>query len=482
MIEMDKKVLSLLVMGLILTSGISVLVNALSVNVNTDKEFYVPGEDVVISGVTDEDESVNIRVNDTLGLVFTKTIESDGSGDFSTVYHLPADALLGEYVVEAKVDSKKDQTTFTVVLAQARELAEKLIDMAQKARVRVEAAFEHLEDHNIDIPDPARDSYDQGLENEEHAQDLFDEDNYNEAVNEALQALQDFHTALRIVREVEGEEVEEEDTKLGRGPRVAIERAYRFLDRLSDMAKKLDDENYDVSEVKDNLEEAETHLEEATDLLDSGDVNGAAQELAEARGILGRTMALLHHIAKEFKIAKTEKFLENFEKRMGKLMDWISKKGYGLGQEEIASIMSSIRNAGMKLGLIRNRLHTGDVDEDIDEVLEELQKLGEEGNLNRRTVMAMFREMERAEARVRVLGESLEKLALRGADTSTLDEELQKAEELVAEIRSVLQSGNLDDATGLLQDADEMLDRLEDLITPSIRPNSGKGMGHGKKP
>src|SRR3972149_825910 len=96
---MDKRVLSVMIMALIATSGLTIIANASSITVATDKTYYVPGEDVEITGDTEANDYVLINVSNTLGLVYSANVSSGAEEEYSTSFHLSSSALYGEYEV-----------------------------------------------------------------------------------------------------------------------------------------------------------------------------------------------------------------------------------------------------------------------------------------------------------------------------------------------------------------------------------------------
>ena len=462
---MDRKVASIIVIALLAVSTSAVLVNASSlITVTTDKERYVPGEIVKITGVTDKNKDVLVKINNTLGLVFVTNVTSNEEGNYSTVFRLPVRALLGKYTVTATLSgsSTEEETSFTVVMGLTKNLAEKLNSMNNLAKTRVETVFEILEESGITIPEDARNSYEKGVELLEDSLNLFEEEHYTESVNKALQALQEFNTALRLAKAVERIEAEEkgEEHML----RVAIDRAYVFLDKLNQTAENLEDAGYDVTDLEGNLSEAKEHLVEADALLSSGDVSGAAQELSEARGILGRSMALISHIAKKLKMEKAEKFIEQCNKRFENMIIWLNRKGFGFTQQEVALALMNLNRIRMRLNEIRLRMPSYGEDE-IDDLRDELRNFSSlMDNLYRKEVMVAYQWVERLETRITILNKSIEKLQANGMDVEELKAKLNSLKSQLEEIRIRLREESGESIRGRLGEIDAFLYNCENLL------------------
>ncbi|MGQ9679658.1 MAG: hypothetical protein ACUVV4_02680 [Candidatus Bathyarchaeia archaeon] len=462
---MDKRAPSIIVIALLVMSGSAVLVNASSITVATDKEYYVPGEVVEVSGATDPNSEVLIKVNNTLGLVYIINVTSTGGGGYSTEFRLPVSALLGDYTVTAKLAGSsgvEDETGFTVVMRLTKNLAEKLISMNNLAKARVEAVFEELEEDNITIPEDALSSYENGVEMLGDSKDLFDDGLYAESVNKALQALQEFNTALRLAKAVERTEAEEEGEECRL--RVALDRAYSFLEKLESMADKLEEMGYDVTDLRGNLTEARRHLDESVKLLDSGDISGAAHELAEARGILGRSMMLISHIAKRFKLAKAERFIDQCQNRFENMIMWLKRRGFGFTQQEVALALMSLNRIRMRLNDIKIRISSDSRDE-LDDLEEELRGFTSVmANIYRKEIMVAYQWIERLEARIMALNQSIGKMKAKGIDVEDLRTKLDSLKNQLEGIKMRLNEGYGESMRNRLEELEAMLDNYDNLF------------------
>jgi hypothetical protein len=84
----------------------------------TDKEKYLPGETVKISGRTSKIISVfdvDVKITKGAELISDTTVRFDQSGSFSHDYTIPQNANLGNYTVKADTDFDTTTTMFEVV-------------------------------------------------------------------------------------------------------------------------------------------------------------------------------------------------------------------------------------------------------------------------------------------------------------------------------------------------------------------------------
>lgn len=300
---------------------------------------------------------------------------------------------------------------------------------------------------------------------------------------------QTFFTVTLTDVEEEVEEVEEGFKRAG-GLRVAVERALIFIERIRATAKRLQEEGYQIeaSQINETLEEVEIQLNDLYSRLQSGeiDIDEAAKEFATARGMLGRTMELLHSTAKKIKAVKAERFLEHVENRIHGLEEKINRLRNGLAAGEVVSANVALHNAEMRLQRLRERLAAGEVDEAIEGLSDAVEEIDEGlGELNGRGVSNILREMNRLEAKIRVMKATAERLARKGSDSYEIEEELQSAEALLSEMMARLEEGDTYAAVDLLEAVEEHLEKArkgnQGMIRSKIVKKVGKWIEKVKK-
>lgn len=252
--------------------------------------------------------------------------------------------------------------------------------------------------------------------------------------------------------------------------RTAIDRAYAFLDRINATADRLEDEGYDVEEIRLNLDEANETLIEAVVLLDLFDIEGATEKVATAREILDMTMDLLHSMAKKVKEVKAERFLEYMERRIISMNEKIYRLRNGVAAGAVVSATAMLQNTKRKLQSIRTQLVAGDVVDAIEELDDAVEEIEETiGGLNGKGISKQIKSMNKLEAKISILNASAEKLRKRGEDTSEIEEEIQNAQKFIDEAMELLEEGDTNAVEEVLEEIQEQLEKMEEAHRKKIR-------------
>ena len=252
--------------------------------------------------------------------------------------------------------------------------------------------------------------------------------------------------------------------------RTAIDRAYAFLDRINATADRLEDEGYDVEEIRLNLDEANETLNEAVVLLDLFDIEGATEKVATARETLDVTMDLLHSMAKKVKEVKAERFLEYMERRIISMNEKIYRLRNGVAAGAVVSATAMLQNTKRKLQSIRTQLVAGDVADAIEELDDAVEEIEETiGGLNGKGISKQIKSMNKLEAKISILNASAEKLRKRGEDTSEIEEEIQNAQKFIDEAMALLEEGDINAVEGVLEEIQEQLEKTEEASRKKIR-------------
>ncbi len=322
--------------------------SAAGLTLEIEGRYQSPGGAVMIHGSTEPLVNVSLVVISSLGeTLLNTTIEADEEGEYSITLTLGVDVPPGIYQVYVEAEGETAEGSFTVVSA-LNTLAENLINIANRSRGEVEAMLDQLSQAGVEIPEEAMEGYETALTALEEALKALEEGELDSAIEEAMEALKHFKEALQHLSEEVPPPPAEAAAEEIRGLRVAIERAYEFAERVRDLAEKLE-EGYEVGEALSLLEEAEAHLAEAERLLEEGDVDGAARELAWARGLLGRAWALLQVAmtpVREMRIGRflnhTEKRIEALKARIEALRDEIPEEKLNRSLEKLEEVADSL--------------------------------------------------------------------------------------------------------------------------------------------
>jgi len=342
-----------------------------------------------------------------------------------------------------------------------------LLNILEKAKERVSDIFKKLEERGITIPEEAKTNYETGLSMVEEAVKLRDEGKHREASEKAIEAMQMFKEAVKVVHEIApGKPVEAEVVaEKAMGLRVAINRTYSFAERLEGLADKAESEGYNVTVVREEINETRTHLENALTALEDGDVDTAAKELAIARKTIGQAMGKFHKITKAFKAKMAEKFLEKAEERITELKERIKAlpippftkakilRTLGMAEENIKRAKGLIKVKNFKDAI--NQLERFREKEE-----ESFKALGEE----KAEIAKILKEIGKLERTISSFEERIKTLKLLGVDVSEVETPLKNAKNLVKEALTQIKLGNNKVAKEALDKAEETIDNVEDIL------------------
>lgn len=465
---------------LIVTQSLAISVTATTLTVETEESNYKPGDKVEIYGSAGANSTVYIALIYNSSKIFDENVTADGEGEFSEDYTLEADADFGTYTVTASSDGESSETYFTVVDTSKKDLAKELLRQVERLRERVQEAFDELEEENVTIPSQAEENFTLGVEAATKASEAFDAGNYTDAIELAYQALEYLGDAYNVVQslvitetekdtEVEGDE---DDVERAYGLYMAIRRAFEFIDKVNTTADRLEAEGYTIdTEIRPRLEEANTSLTDLRSDLESGvkTVEEVAEELARIREFLGETNGLLHSTAiREHNTMMAERFMEQTQNQIRGLEEKILRLRERLEAEKVVSVGNSLGAIYRKIERLRERLGT----EDLDGLLDELQLAANEidGNLtmlNGEGMSTNLMEMNRIEARIRVLTKTAERLSRKGYNTTDVEDQLESAERLLSEMMSQLTAGDKEGTRELFKEAKEHFKEIRKNIHTS---------------
>jgi hypothetical protein len=235
----------------------------------------------------------------------------------------------------------------------------------------------------------------------------------------------------------------------------------------------------EINGVTDDFEGgAEGFLDRASAYFVAGDINLAARNLAAARNILGRVKGLLNSMVKAHKMARIDRFIQQFEHRIERLEDKIIRLRGRFGGSEIGNMMASMGLAKGKIHQLGEDLSEDNLDDVIDELEITTESIDEDlEELDGDDILTI----DRLEAKIRVLKASAERLSGRGYDTDAVVDDLENAEALLEEILSLPVEGGTDEAEGLLEDAEGFVSEANAKIRGIRKEHQNKGSkGKGK--
>lgn len=354
---------------------------------------------------------------------------------------------------------------------------DRLLEILDAAKNRVEALFERLDSQGIPVPEEAQSSYSEGLSQASTAVQLRNEGRYGEANEVALQAMLKFRKAMQIASEAAAtvpEEPQEVETAKVLGLREALERTEEFIERLESLAEKVSPEKLGNSTLLEDIAEARTHLENAQTLFEEGNLEEARSEMQKARSTAAQAMGELQQIVSNVKAEKAEKFLERAEERLRKLEKRMNRLLAQLPIPDRAreNVVEALQEARDRIQEVRRMIEEGNIEgaiEGFNDVRTDEESSVERLEGHSPSFTKKLRVIEKLDNTIQVLEERIRTLKKRGVDVSPYEEtilgQLEKARSLLTQAEGqLLDEGNLEGAEETINLVDEILDGVKEMI------------------
>ena len=261
-----------------------------------------------------------------------------------------------------------------------KQKAELLLKFLDNGNRSIVDAFSRLDAQNIPVPQTTETAYTEGLAHAEEAVRLMNQDNYDEASDEAVKAMQKFEKTLKLLEDaspVEPTETEvtaEEAINL----KANITRTFAHVVRLENLTIQAGTKGYDTTAIEKRLLEVREHLENATRELSAMNLDGAAEELVIAKTLLDELKDSFDRLTNLVKASNTEKYLEAAEIRVAETKANITTSA-ALTPEAKEDAIVALNNSEASLANARDSIENNNVDDAIEE-LEEAKKWEEESD------------------------------------------------------------------------------------------------------
>jgi uncharacterized phage infection (PIP) family protein YhgE len=262
----------------------------------------------------------------------------------------------------------------------------------------------------------------------------------------------------------------------------AIERAFRFIEKVNATATVLQEEGYDMALFWEKLNGLNESLTELYDNIDLYDVGASVEDFRDLRKEISQLSGLLSSITKN---VKQEKALQ-FTMRMRRQIRDLEGKIYGLGESaEVGEFKSNLEAHERKLERLWLTLNTTIPPEDLEGILDDLDGvtqgvdsgfdgLGDEG--------LPLKEMYKLKARIDVFNATVKRMEERGKNMNKLREKLGNAEQLMEQMQHQFNEKNWGKMKGTIDDANENLRGVGKTIRDMNRSNKGgNGKSNGNK-
>ena len=369
---------------------------------------------------------------------------------------------------------------------------ENLLSMLSERESAVTSLFEQILGEGGEVPENAQEAFEEAQLLHVEAQTLFDDADYEEALEKATDALNEYGKAeTRAVPEelepltVEQLEAEVETEKMV-GLFTAIDKAEGRIAKLRGIAFDLGILEFDASEAGQLLIAAEKELLAIENELGSEDIDEPAIILGEANRLIGQATGMIKSSGAPMKQEKVNQFIEQTMRRMGqletKMNRIISKRGLsneGL-TSQFAGVFSELEGLGTEDDLTPDEMK--EKIKQLRDIVKEANKVGkpeddEEGLFDEETVDALNAQtnMETRIAQYRTQVMSIEGTEENEGLVAELLGLLDEADRLLVEAEDAIGLEDEALAEELTEAAEDILDQFEELFEEELgTENKGK--------
>jgi hypothetical protein len=271
--------------------------------------------------------------------------------------------------------------TLALTSSSQQQKAETLLTILNNNNATIVEAFSNLVAQNITVPKTAETAYNKGLVQVEEALRLMNEENYSEASIKAVEAMQKFGKTLKLLDSVSP--VEPTETEVAAEDvislKVNITRALEYADRLENLSARTKTKGYNTTAVEQKLSEVKRYLQNATMELRALNLDGATEELSNAKALLIVLKALYDRLTSLVKASNIETYLDVAEERVSEAKENITQST-GLTSKAKDDAIDALNNSEASLESARDAMKTNNVDDAISDI-EDAKKWEEESKL-----------------------------------------------------------------------------------------------------
>jgi hypothetical protein len=437
--------------------------------VETDNVLYAPGEEIKIFGQATPSGNVSILVDSTGGKIFDLNITSDVNGKYEAHLTLPSNVSEGVFDVIASSIDAEVRTIFTITHTDLRVFSLEILSRAENLRRSIEEYFYEIEKEGLFIPADAKANYSQGLKDLNVAESKHSQEDFTSAVQFAFQALDYFAKSFEMIQELIPERTSGEFKDFAEKAislEAGINRAQELIGKMNSAIGELEERDYPISEIRDNISKAEEHLASASSNLEIGDLTTANKELTDSNEIIGSIKDHIHSSIQELKIYRVERFIDSVENQIKNIEDKIELLGNRVEEEKISTSINIINKVGYNVSELKNKVSVTELEyivekleEAVNEIEAGLNELDGEGNSD------MLLEINKIETRIQVLNETAENLLKKGEDPSELKEELESANKILEGMVKEFEEGNQEDFQDLAEEAEKSLTEASEKLS-----------------
>jgi tetratricopeptide (TPR) repeat protein len=264
-----------------------------------------------------------------------------------------------------------------------RQKSETLIRILENDNASILLVFSRFETQNISVPQTAETAYNEGLAQAKNAVSFMNQENYDKANIEAVDAMQKFEDTLNLLEIVLPVEptVAEVTAKAVILLKANMTRTLEQVERLENLTIKAGNAGYNTLKIENSLSEIKRlkrHLDNATRELSSRNLDGAIEELSLAKTLLGDLKEPFSSLTNFVTELNTATYLQKAEIRVSEVKTNITLSAT-LTSEAKEEAINALNKSELSLSNARDLLDDSNIDEAIEE-LEEAKKWEEESS------------------------------------------------------------------------------------------------------
>jgi len=330
-------------------------------------------------------------------------------------------------------------------------LANNLLNSAFSNYARINATLTSLVD--IKISAQIREQIQDAVKVLRKAEEENDKGNYSESARLAHEAFNRFGESLKNLFDLIIDPTTPNAGEIIEGLKGALERAVIYLDRLNTSALRLQEEGYDISGIPELLTLARNSLNTAREHLTNGDHNEAGGALGSAKELLDKANTHLNSIIQMHKERKVEQYVNQFSSRITEINNTITAVSSKVQLSNTNSVQFSLNKAQQNLDIIKSNIQEGvsfslrSLTESVDDIKDTLNELNGNG------IGTKISEMNRILANVQVMKNTAVSRTNRGLNTTAVNMQINRTEQIIEEMRKKFAEGSLDEIDDLIEDA-----------------------------
>ena len=203
----------------------------------------------------------------------------------------------------------------------AKEKTEDLFLVFEKANATVTEVFQQFRADGKTIPQASLNQCNQAFLLAEESRNLFQTENYSEASNKIVEALQKLKEALRIVYTTYPEQTAETALEKAIQLKSSITRYYEQLQRIENLTRIAASAGYNTTTLEANIQTAKSLLKTASKNVDEKRFEAALNNLAEAKALSDTLLSLVNQFAVDLKAQRLQTYIIQTETRLAAIRE-----------------------------------------------------------------------------------------------------------------------------------------------------------------